>query len=191
MLLLLHNPRCRVLFRLTTLYTQRQLRKGRANTLLKMMMQLRNKKEKRDLITLHKGSFHPSPAQSQQKLHQLEPQSQKEEGYFSPHQSVVVEARVRRPFTRSSTKKESVENEDIVEAPIKRKGKGKTEVVENHIEVIDITTPPENPTFKRLNKQLKEARKEIANLKGEGLDERKNLKDLMDMYQKLLINPGL
>jgi predicted RNase H-like nuclease (RuvC/YqgF family) len=31
-------------------------------------------------------------------------------------------------------------------------------------------------------RQLREARKEIVELKGQGLDERKNLKDLMDMY---------
>jgi hypothetical protein len=33
-----------------------------------------------------------------------------------------------------------------------------------------------------LGKQLKEDRKEIVNLKGEGLVERKKLKDIMDMY---------
>jgi uncharacterized protein (DUF3084 family) len=73
-----------------------------------------------------------------------------------------------------------------VEAPIKRKGKGKVEAAEKHIEVIDITTPPENPTLKKQNRQLKEARKEIANLKGEGLVERKKLSDLMDMYQETI-----
>jgi hypothetical protein len=68
-----------------------------------------------------------------------------------PSPSVAVKAKVRRPFTRSSTKKESIEKEDIVEAPIKRKGKGKIVPIEEHIEVIDITTPPENTTFKRMN----------------------------------------
>jgi hypothetical protein len=53
-----------------------------------------------------------------------------------------------------------------MEPPIKRKGKGKIESIEKHIDFIDITTPPENPTFKRMNKQLKEARKEIASLEG-------------------------
>jgi hypothetical protein len=33
-----------------------------------------------------------------------------------------------------------------------------------------------------LNKQVKEARNEISNFKGEGLVERKTLSDLMDMY---------
>jgi hypothetical protein len=69
-----------------------------------------------------------------------------------------------------------------VEAPIKIKGKGKDEVVEKNIEFIDITIPWENPTFKRLNRQLKEARNEIYNLKGEGLVDRKKMKDIMDMY---------
>jgi len=71
--------------------------------------------------------------------------------------------------------------EYIVEDSIKRKGKGKIVPIEEHIEVINITTP-ENPTFKRLKKQLKEARTKIAQLKGEGLFEKNNLNDLMDMY---------
>jgi hypothetical protein len=49
-----------------------------------------------------------------------------------------------------------------METPIKRKGKGKVEDVKKHIEVIDITTPPENTTFKRMIRQLREARDEIA-----------------------------
>jgi hypothetical protein len=100
--------------------------------------------------------------------------------FHSP--SIAVKARVRRLFTRSSAKKESIGKEYIVEAPIKRKGKGKIVPIEEHIKVIDITTPLENPTFKRMNRQLKEPRNEIANLKGEWLVERKKLNDLMDMY---------
>ena len=69
-----------------------------------------------------------------------------------------------------------------MEAPIKRKGIDKTLPIEEHIEIIDIMTPLENPTFKRMNKQLKEARNEITNLKREGFVERKKLSDLMDMY---------
>jgi hypothetical protein len=99
-----------------------------------------------------------------------------------PSPSIAVKAKVKRPFTISSTNKESIEKEDIVEAPIKRKGKGKILPIEDNIEVIDITTRPESPTFKRKNRQLKEAGTEIANLKVEGLVERKKLNDLMDMY---------
>ena len=71
--------------------------------------------------------------------------------------------------------------EEMMEAPIKRKDKGKIVPTEEHIEVIDITTPLENTTFKRLIGQLKEARVEITKLKREELIERKKLSDLMDM----------
>jgi hypothetical protein len=60
MLLLLHNPKYRILFRMTTLFTQRKVGRGRENTLLKMMRLLMNKKEKENFITLHKGNFHPN-----------------------------------------------------------------------------------------------------------------------------------
>jgi len=76
--------------------------------------------------------------------------------------------------------------ENIVEAPIKRKGKGKIVPIKDPIEVVDITTPPENPTFKRLKRQLKEARAKIVKLKREELVE-KNLSDLMDMYHGTLV----
>jgi hypothetical protein len=37
-----------------------------------------------------------------------------------------------------------------VRAPIQRKGKSVP--IKELIEIVDITTPPENPTFKRLNR---------------------------------------
>ena len=69
-----------------------------------------------------------------------------------------------------------------MEAPIKKKCKGKVVAIEMHIEVIEIISPLENRTFKRMNRQVKEARNEIANLKGEGLVERKKWNDLTDLY---------
>jgi hypothetical protein len=104
-----------------------------------------------------------------------------------PSTSIVIEDKVRRPFTKSSAKKESIEKEDKVEVPIKRKGIGKVVVFEEHIEVIDITTPPKNTTFKRLIRQLREARAEIVKLKREELDGRKKLNDLMNMYCGTLV----
>jgi hypothetical protein len=103
-----------------------------------------------------------------------------------PSPTTTVEIKARRLITRSSTKKETVEKEVITKALVKRKDKGKIETVEKNIEVIDITTPPENPTFKRLIRHLREDRKEIAHLKGEGLTERKNMKDLMNMYLDII-----
>jgi hypothetical protein len=53
--------------------------------------------------------------------------------------------------------------------------------------VIDITTPLENTTFKRLIRQLREPRDEIAKLKREELVGKKKLRDLMDMYHDKLV----
>jgi hypothetical protein len=50
------------------------------------------------------------------------------------------------------------------------------------IEVININTPPNNHTFKRLIRQLREARKEVSHLKEEGLSQRIKMKELMYMY---------
>jgi hypothetical protein len=54
------------------------------------------------------------------------------------------------------------------------------------VEVINITTPPNNHTFKRLIRQLREARKEVAHLKAESLSEIIKMKELMDMYSNTL-----
>ena len=75
--------------------------------------------------------------------------------------------------------------EYTVGAPIQRKGKSVP--IKEHIEIVDINTPLENPTFKRMNKQIKEARDEIDKLKREELVEKKKLSDLMDMYRGTLV----
>jgi hypothetical protein len=58
--------------------------------------------------------------------------------------------------------------------------------MKKHVEVINISTPPSNHTFKRLIRQLREARKEVARLKAEGLSERIKMKELMDMHNNTL-----
>jgi hypothetical protein len=65
----------------------------------------------------------------------------------------------------------------IVRSPIQRKGKSVP--IKDPIEIVDITTTPENPTFKRPNRQLKEAITEIAKLKREELVEKNKLNELM------------
>lgn len=90
----------------------------------------------------------------------------------------------KRPITVASTKKEIIVEKVSVRAPIQRKGKGVP--IKEPIELVDITTPLENPTFKRINKKFKEARTEIAKLKREEFLEKKKLSDLMDMYHGTL-----
>jgi hypothetical protein len=81
--------------------------------------------------------------------------------------------------------------EDIVGVSIQKKGK--SIVFEEHVEIIDITTPQEerNPTFKRLKRQLKEARDEVDELKKEELVLERKIKGLMDMYHETIENKYL
>jgi hypothetical protein len=58
----------------------------------------------------------------------------------------------------------------IDRAPVQQKDEG--EAMKKPIEVININTPPSNHTFKRLIRQLREARKEVAHLKEEGLEDK-------------------
>jgi predicted metalloendopeptidase len=60
------------------------------------------------------------------------------------------------------------------------------EAIKNPVDTVHITNPPSNQTFKRLIKQLREARKEVARLKSEALSERIKMKELMDGYSHTL-----
>jgi hypothetical protein len=53
----------------------------------------------------------------------------------------------------------------MTKTSVQKKDKGKGEATEKPIEVININSPPDNPTFKRLIRQLRDARKEVSHLK--------------------------
>ena len=94
---------------------------------------------------------------------------------FSP--PVVVEkVKPRRPFTRSASKQHVPMKDGTTETSSHQKEKSRSS--RKPIEVIDIITPrhESNPTFKRLMRQLKEARDENDKLKKEDLDSRIKLK---------------
>jgi hypothetical protein len=67
---------------------------------------------------------------------------------------------------------------------VQQKDKGKS--TEKPIKVINISTPSSNPTIKRLIRQLRESRKEVARLKVEILTERRKIKELMNMNSETL-----
>jgi hypothetical protein len=75
----------------------------------------------------------------------------------------------------------------IQQRPHPRK-KENLNLLSNPIEVVDITTPQHesNPTFKRLKRQLKEARVEADKLKKEDLGSRKKLKEMLGMYHETI-----
>jgi hypothetical protein len=103
-----------------------------------------------------------------------------------PSPIVADKVKPRRPFTRATTKKNVPVKDDATETSTQRKGKSK--YFEQPIEIVDITTPQHesNPTFKRLKRQLKEARVEADKLKKEDLDSRKKLKGMMGMYHETI-----
>jgi hypothetical protein len=88
---------------------------------------------------------------------------------FSP--PVVAETiKPRRPFTRSTAKQHVPMEDGATEASTQQKDKAQPS--KHPIEIIDINTPPHesNPTFKRLRRQLKDARTENDKLKKENLE---------------------
>jgi hypothetical protein len=54
------------------------------------------------------------------------------------------------------------------------------------VEIVHITTPPGNQTFKRLIRKLRDARKEVVHLKAEAMSDRVKMKYLMDGYNHTL-----
>jgi hypothetical protein len=60
------------------------------------------------------------------------------------------------------------------------------EAIKNPVETVHITTPPSSQTFKRLIRQLRDARKEVAHLKEEAMSDRVKMKELMDGYNHTL-----
>jgi hypothetical protein len=54
------------------------------------------------------------------------------------------------------------------------------------IETVHNTAPPDSQTFKRLIRQLRESRKEVAQLKKEAMSDRAKMTELMDGYSHTL-----
>ena len=54
------------------------------------------------------------------------------------------------------------------------------------IETVHVTAPLESHTFKRLIRQLRGARKEVAELKIEAMSDKVKMKELMDGYSHTL-----
>jgi hypothetical protein len=60
------------------------------------------------------------------------------------------------------------------------------ETIKNCIETVHVTTPPDIQTFKILIRKLRDARKEVAQLKEKAMSERVKMKELMDVYNHTL-----
>ena len=103
-----------------------------------------------------------------------------------PSPKAADKVKAWRPLTKETAKQDiSIKNDAVGFSPQR---KGKSIVVENPIEIIDITTLKEerNPTFKRLKRQLKEARDKVDELKKEELVSKRKLNGLMEMYHETI-----
>jgi hypothetical protein len=58
--------------------------------------------------------------------------------------------------------------------------------MKNLFEIVHVTTPPDNQTFKILIRKLRDARKDVSQLKEEAMYDKVNMKELMDCYNHTL-----
>jgi transposase len=73
-------------------------------------------------------------------------------------------------------------NETDKEIPMQQE----EETMKKPVETVHVTTPPDNQTFKRLIRKLRDARKEVAQFKTEAMYGRVKMKQLMDGYSHTL-----
>jgi hypothetical protein len=92
----------------------------------------------------------------------------------------------RRLFTRSVAKQHAPIKDGTTKMSCPQKEK--IHIPKKPMEVIDINTPPHegNPTFKRLKRQLQDAKAKIDKLKKEELDSRIKLKEMLDIYEETI-----
>jgi hypothetical protein len=104
---------------------------------------------------------------------------------FSPPITAEI-VKPRRPFTRLATKQHILVEDSAIEASTQQKDKAQPS--KKPIDIIYIKTPhhESNPTFKRLKRQLKDARAENKKLKKENLEAQIKMKDMLDLYEETI-----
>jgi hypothetical protein len=88
------------------------------------------------------------------------------------------------PVQRKKNKSKSIKEPDEVDKTLPMQEEEESE--KNPIETVHATVPPDSQTYKRLIKQLRDARKEIAHLKEEDKVHLAQMKELMDGYSHTL-----
>jgi hypothetical protein len=95
-----------------------------------------------------------------------------------------VEKKEETPVKKKKDKGKGIKNPDEIDKAIPMQQKEET--MKNPIETVHATTPPDNQTFKRLIKKLRDARKEVTHLKEEAMSDKVKMKELMDGYNHSL-----
>jgi hypothetical protein len=95
-----------------------------------------------------------------------------------------MERKEETPVKRKKGKSKATMKPDEVDKTLPMQVEEETE--KKPIEIVHVTAPPKNQTFKRLIRQLREARKEVAQLKREAMSDRAKMTELMDGYSDTL-----
>jgi hypothetical protein len=95
-----------------------------------------------------------------------------------------VEKKEETPVQKKKDKGKGIKKPDEIDKVIPMQQEEET--MKNPVETVHITTPPDSQTFKRLIRQLRDARKEVAQLKEEAMSDRVKMKELMDGYNHTL-----
>jgi hypothetical protein len=85
---------------------------------------------------------------------------------------------------RKRGKRKATKKHDEIDKTLPMQVEEETE--KNPLETVHYTSPPDSQTFKRLIKQLKYARKEVAQLKKEAMPDKDKMIELMDGYSHTL-----
>jgi hypothetical protein len=95
-----------------------------------------------------------------------------------------VEKKEETPVQKKKDKGKGIKKPDEIDKAIPMQQEEET--MKNLIETVHVTTPPRNQTFKILIRQLRDARKEVAQLKAEAMSVRVKMKELMHGYNHTL-----
>jgi hypothetical protein len=95
-----------------------------------------------------------------------------------------VERKEETPVQRKKGKSKATKKPDEVDKTLPMQVEEETE--KKPLETVHNTAPPDSQTFKRLIRQLKDARKEVAQLKKEAMSDRAKMTELMDGYSHTL-----
>jgi hypothetical protein len=121
----------------------------------------------------------PKEVVEEQSLPEIPVQKKKGKGIGKP-----VERKEETPVQKKKDKRKGIKKPDETDKEIPMQVEEETE--KNPVETVHVTTPPDSQTFKRLIRQLRDARKEVAQLKTEAMSDRVKMKELMDGYSHTL-----
>ena len=95
-----------------------------------------------------------------------------------------MEKKEEIPIQKKKDKGKGINKPDEIDKVIPMQQEEET--MKNLVEIVRITTPLDSETFKRLIRQLRAVRKEVAQLKVEAMFDRVKMKELMGGYSHTL-----